>query len=326
MSPWLLLVHQLPPNPPYLRAKISRRLGLVGALALKNSVYLLPQSAGCREDFEWIAREAVEGSGASWIGSVDWLSGWDDEAIVAAFRSQSGAEYRALRELFRAEVAALPRALAARRAPLAALVANLQKTLAAAVRRDFFGAPERADVELLLRSLAERSERAVSKRERARRTQAGTLRGKTWVTRSGVFVDRIATAWLVRRFVDPEAKFRFVEGSRAPRRDGEIRFDLVEAEVTHEGDRCTFEVLLARLGSDDSALTRLAGIVHDIDLKDEKFGHPETLGIERSLEGLVALAPSDEVRLESGFALFDALYRSFTPIAPAARQRPRRSS
>ncbi|HVG44561.1 MAG TPA: chromate resistance protein ChrB domain-containing protein, partial [Longimicrobium sp.] len=140
------------------------------------------------------------------------------------------------------------------------------------------------------------------------------LRGRTWVTRSGVFVDRIASAWLIRRFVDPEAHFRFIgEAKHRPAPD-EVRFDMFEAEFTHEGDRCTFEVLLERLGlHDDGALAAVAEVVHDIDLKDGKFGRPETPGIELLLAGIARAEPDDERRIERGAALFDALYASFTP-------------
>ncbi len=256
-SNWLVLVHQLPPEPPYLRAKIAQRLAKVGALALKNSVYVLPNRPEHREDFEWIAKEAVEGGGQAWIGAVDWLAGTSDRALRAALRAQA--------------------------APTK-------------------GPPARGG-----------DRRALSE-----------LRGKVWVTRRGIFVDRIATAWLVRRFVDSRARFRFVAGSRAPARPGEVRFDMTEAEVTHEGGRCTFEVLLDRLGLTDPALRRIAEIVHDIDLKDEKFGHPETAGLQPLLAGLAAAEPRDSRRLDQGLALFDSLFRGLggrLPRLPGPQRR-----
>ena len=244
-----MLIHQLPPEPPYLRAKIGQRLAKVGALPLKNSVYVLPERPESREDFEWIAKEAVEGGGQAWIGTVDWLGGTTDRELRAAFRAQAD-EGKAT-------------------------------------------------------TIARRDRRALAE-----------LRGKVWVTRRGIFVDRIATAWLVRRFVDPRARFRFVAGSRAPARPNEIRFDMTEAEVTHDGGRCTFEVLLDRLGLAEPALRRLAEMVHDIDLKDDKFGHPETAGLKRLLEGLAAAEPRDSRRLEQGLAVFDGLFRGLGGSLP----------
>ena len=134
------------------------------------------------------------------------------------------------------------------------------------------------------------------------------------MTRRDVHVDRIASAWLIRRFIDPDARFRFVAEARYRPAPGEVRFDMYEAEFTHQGDRCTFEVLLERTGlEDDAALAAVAEVVHDIDLKDGKFGRPETPGIELLLAGLARAEPDDGRRLERGAALFDALYASFTP-------------
>ncbi|HEX4956502.1 MAG TPA: chromate resistance protein ChrB domain-containing protein [Thermoanaerobaculia bacterium] len=305
MTHWLLLIHQLPPQPPYLRAKIAQRLAKVGALPLKNSVYVLPERDECQEDFEWIAKEAVEGGGQAWIAAVDWLAGTEDEALRAAFLARAEQEYAALAADLRAELGDRDAA------QLAPALASARTRIERAARRDFFEAPARAEVEAWLRS----QEEALLTRNEAsspERPALENLRDKVWVTRRGVYVDRIATAWLVRRFVDPQARFRFVAGARAPARAGEIRFDLSEAEVTHEGDRCTFEVLLGRLGLDDPALRRVAEIVHDIDLKDERYDHPETAGLERMLGGLVRAEADDLRRLERGGEIFEALYRGLT--------------
>jgi hypothetical protein len=143
------------------------------------------------------------------------------------------------------------------------------------------------------------------------------LVGRVWVTRRGVKVDRIASAWLVRRFVDPGARFRFVDPEEPPRA-AEVRFDMLGGDFTHQGDRCTFESLLARLALRDPALASIAEIVHDIDLKDDKYGRPDAPGVQQLVLGLVASHPDDAERLERGFALFDDLYASFRAV-PAGR-------
>ena len=142
-----------------------------------------------------------------------------------------------------------------------------------------------------------------------------------WVTRRGVKVDRIASAWLVRRFVDPAARFRFVDPDGGAARGGELRFDMAGGDFTHEGDRCTFEMLLGSIGTKDAALSAVAEVVHDIDLKDGKYGRPETAGVRQLVEGIVAGHPGDEDRLERGFALFDDLYASFRSPSPANRRK-----
>ena len=139
----------------------------------------------------------------------------------------------------------------------------------------------------------------------------GPLKGRTWVTREGVYVDRIASAWLIRRFIDPEARFKLVPGKGYVPEPQELRFDMFEAEFTHEGDLCTFEVLLTRAGLADPALAAIAKIVHDIDLKDGKFGREETSGIAHLITGLTMTHREDEKRLERGASVFDDLYGYF---------------
>ena len=137
------------------------------------------------------------------------------------------------------------------------------------------------------------------------------VRGRTWVTRSGLHVDRIASAWLIRRFIDPEARFRFVRGREPEAEPGELRFDMFEAEYTHEGELCTFEVLLRRFGIRDRALGQIAEIVHDVDLKDDKFARPEAPGVDRLIAGIAMRHDGDEDRLRDGSAAFESLYEYF---------------
>ncbi len=137
--------------------------------------------------------------------------------------------------------------------------------------------------------------------------------GRVWVTRRGVHVDRMASAWLIRGFIDPKARFKFV-AARGYRPDrGELRFDMFEAEYTHVGDRCTFQVLLDRFGLTDPALVAIGEVVRDIDCKDVKYGRPETSGIAALVEGIAKAEPEDEERIARGGSLFDGLYAHFTP-------------
>jgi hypothetical protein len=151
------------------------------------------------------------------------------------------------------------------------------------------------------------------------------------VTRSGVHVDRIASTWLIRRFIDPDARFRFVAPDDHEPAAGELRFDIFEAEYTHEGDRCTFQTLLLRFGLVAPALTAIAEVVHDIDCKDGKFARDETAGVERVIAGIVRRHASDAARVERGAAVLDDLYEAFADAGgaegganrPGGRKRPR---
>ena len=158
----------------------------------------------------------------------------------------------------------------------------------------------------------------------AERTDAGPaatnvpagLKGRIWVTRQGVQIDRIASAWLIRRFVDDGARFKFVPGTGYAALPGELRFDMFEGEYTHRGDRCTFEVLLVEAGLDDPALAAIGEIIHDIDLKDGKYGREEAAGIRNLIAGIASAHNDDNQRLERGGAVLDDLYGYFTSRRP----------
>lgn len=297
---WYLLIHQLPPEPLYLRAKIRQRLGRVGAVALKNAVYVLPRRDECMEDLQWVAQEAIAGKGEAFVCEAEFLERKIDQTLVAQFRAERDADYAALSEEIRSWKREAGDDLPAR-------ASRARKRLEEIERIDYFGAPARKEAAQLLADLESDSRR--------RRRGPGSFAGRTWVTRRGVHIDRIASAWLIRRFLDPKARFRFID-PREPRRKNEIRFDMVGGDYTHEDDRCTFETLLGAIGSHDRALAQIGEIVHDIDLKDEKFGRSEASGVDRLITGLLLSNPTDESRLERGRAFFDELYESFRQRNP----------
>jgi hypothetical protein len=148
---------------------------------------------------------------------------------------------------------------------------------------------------------------------------APTVRGRIWATRRGLHIDRIASAWLIRRFIDSKARFRFID-PKEERKPAELRFDMVGGDFTHEGDACTFETLVRATRSPDPALRQIAEIVHDIDLKDEKFARTDAPGIQQIVLGIVLDCPGDEDRLKRGFALFDDLYASFRKSNPLTKE------
>jgi hypothetical protein len=237
----LLFIHQIPPKPDYFRVKVRRRLRRLGALALKNSVYVLPNSDEALEDFMWLQREiAAEGA----------------DAMVCEASFVAGMSNAELTDLF-------------------------QRSLESVEHPEPPQVPDQVTP------------------------------GRTWVTRQNVFADRIASAWLIRRFIDIKARFKFVTTRGHRPATGEIRFDMFDAEYTHEGDRCTFETLLSRFGLRDRGLPAIAEVVHDIDCKDEKFRRPEAPGVAAMLHAIALAAPEDDERLVRGAALFDDLHRHF---------------
>ncbi len=310
---WLLCIHQIPPKPNYFRVKTWRRLQRLGAVAIKNSVYVLPKGEQAYEDFQWLRREIVKDGGDASICEARFVHGLSDEEIETIFRSARTTEYGQVAEAGRRLLAACAGADGyAERLPPAADVAKLRRRLAEIVAIDFFGASGRETAEGLLTGLEGRLRRgSAAPPTGGPACRIDAYRRRTWVTRKGVHIDRIACAWLIRHFIDRHARFKFVPARGYRPRPGEQRFDMFEAEFTHEGDRCTFEVLTKRFGLNDPALRPIAEIVHDIDLKDARFGRPEIVGVERLIAGIAMAHKDDSARLERGAALFDDLYAYF---------------
>jgi hypothetical protein len=190
---------------------------------------------------------------------------------------------------------------------------RLKRRLSEVLTIDFFGAQGREATEGLIGALEKKLRISPETMDSAvaPNIRLEDLRRRTWVTRKGIYVDRMASAWLVRRFIDPDVNFKFVPANGYKPEADEIRFDMFEAEFTHEGDRCTMEVLIDRTGIKNEALRIIAEIVHDIDIKDAKFDHPETSGIECLVAGIAISHKNDEARLERSSAAFDDLYEYF---------------
>src|SRR5476649_1646632 len=317
---WLMLIHQLPAKPAYARVKVWRRLQALGAVTVKGSVYALPANGETREDFAWLAKEIVESGGEAIVCEAALVEGLSDSELQGLFDAARDEDYT--------RIAGEAREGAARLvddptdsvlADAATQAARLRKQLDAVVAIDFFGAEARATAEGLVSGLEaalkqEGDDMPDSKTAAAPPSdmlRGGALKDRTWVTRQGVQVDRIASAWLIRRFIDPGARFKFVPGTGYAPQPGELRFDMFEGEFTHVGDRCTFEVLIGHVNLGDAALAAIGEIIHDIDLKDGKYGRAEAAGVRSLIAGIAASSTDDTDRIARGTVLLDDLYRSF---------------
>jgi len=310
---WLLLIHQLPAKPAYARVKIWRRLQALGAVTVKNAVYALPANSETREDLAWLAKEIVDSGGEAIVCEATFIEGLSDGELRILFEAARDEDYGRIageaRELG-ARLAA--EASDAALAEIATQTARLRKQLDQVVAIDFFGAETRATAEGLVSGLeAALKQEDLMADSKTAAPPPGPLTNRLWVTREGVQVDRIASAWLIRRFIDPGARFKFVPGTGYSPQPGELRFDMFEGEFTHVGDRCTFEVLLGHAGLADPALKAIGEVIHDIDLKDGKYGREEVAGVRSLVNGIAASSSDDEQRLARGSALLDDLYSSF---------------
>jgi hypothetical protein len=313
---WLLFIHQLPSQPSNLRVTTWRRLQQIGAISLKQAVYVLPDTPDAREDFEWLKAEVKGGGGEASVFAADNVDAWSDDALVEEFRRARQDLYD---ELARHVEQALKRATGARRregtrAPaLRRRLDMFRERLIAAEKIDFFGSAGRDRVLAILRQLEERIVGPSRPLAPSRTDPSGrrtSFQGRVWITRPRPGVDRMASAWLIRRFIDPQARFGFAAVREAVPESG-VPFDMFGVEFSHHGEECTFETLCTVFAIDAPALSRIAAIVHDLDLKDGRFGAPECSTVGALIEGLQLAHQDDQELLEQGMTLFESLYRSF---------------
>jgi hypothetical protein len=309
---WLLFVANLPGRNQTLRMRVWRSLKASGAAALRDGVYVLPASDAACDVFERQSREIQEGGGTAYILE---LAGAAGSAQGDAFRSlfDRTAEYQAiaatlqilLRESRKLEELDARRRLAALRREAAALTAV-----------DFFpGEPcaqldeALVDAETALTAQFSPEEPHPANRK-IMRLDRKNYRGRTWATRERLWIDRVCSAWLIQRFIDPKAKFLWLKRPRdCPKRA--VGFDFDGAQFTHVDAKVTFEVLLASFGLDgDAALTRLGALVHYLDVGGIPV--PESPGLAAIVAGARALQPNDDALLVQVSPVLDCLYRAYS--------------
>ena len=294
-----------------------RRLQELGAIPIKQAIYALPDSPQSREDFEWL-RVEIEGSGGeAVIFSADHLHAEAEAALVEEFRRTRQAAYTALAaELQRVRPKSGSHPEHVRQRDLS----RYRERFHAIERIDFFGSAGRDRVASLLTALESRRA-GVDSQRRVAIEELEQYRGRLWVTRPRPGVDRMGSAWLIRRFIDPAAQFGFfTESKGAP--ESSVPFDMYGVGFGHEADRCTFETLISHFAISDNAVTRLGQIVHDLDLKDGKFASPEASTLGAAIDGLQLSCVDDHGLLDQGMILFEAMYRAFAQQARNPRPRP----
>ncbi len=314
---WLLFFYSVPAKPVNNRVRIWRRLAKAGAAQVKGSVYLLPYSDDHAEFLQWLSAEVSTMGGEALFVKTDRIEPLQDDDLKRLFLVQKAKEYedvaKALDDLER-RLSSIRKGSAARKPELlSARLDRIEKEFAETKKTDFFGAAAAAD---LARKIGHLRAGAVSLPSRAAAAaavpaaEAARYRGRTWVTRRRPFVDRMASAWLIRSFIDPQAVFSFVAEGEMPADREAVVFDMAGGDFTHTADLCTFEVLVRAFGIKDRAVRRIAEIVHELDIRDDKYRTPEAAGVEEILSGIRKAEKDDLATLEQGIAVFEMLYRS----------------
>ena len=299
----LLLLVGLPPTPSSLRVRVWRRLRSIGAVALKRSAYLLPDTPERYEDFQWLAQEVERDGGEAILIRVQQIENVGPGEVLKLFHAPRDREYRQLAVRYRRLLHGLDGKEI--RPQTHEKLVRLAKEHQRVRDIDFFDAPGGAEVRRLEEAIAMHTRRP-EKAEPAPRLDLTTLRGRRWVTRPRPHVDRVASAWLIKRFIDSEAVFVFAPPAEFP--EDAIPYDAPGVELSHQGEDCTFETLIKRANLRDRRLTRLAEVVHEADLRDGKYPHEEARGIDVAIRALLAAAADDHQVLAQGMMLFEGLY------------------
>lgn len=298
---WLLLMFQLPARRASKRVSIWRKLQKYGALNWKHCAYLLPFGSANLERFQWLAAEVQKYQGESSVVEAPLIHGYSRQQVISLFNRARAAQYESL---IRDARLALRSAAGRSKAQQLFDFSRLNRRLADLNSIDFFGCGKRKEAEDSIKALEARARGGGD--STGGKKQARTYQNCVWQTRPRPEVDRVGSAWLIRHFIDPKAKFVFSRDADAY--PGALRFDMFQGEFTHVGEDCTFEVLLRHFKLRDKRLVEMGQMVHDADLEDDKFGRPEGKAIELITKGWGKTDWTDQQILNRGFELFDALY------------------
>ncbi len=326
---WLLFFYSIPATPVKNRVKIWRKLQKTGAVQLKGGVYILPYREDNHEALQWMLAELPGLKGEGLLVTTETIEPLQRQEIISFFNEQRHLQYQEVDKKID-ELSGRINNLRKggkdkKTTSLFRQFEKIQADFHTVLHRDFFQSESGLNLTARLQTLKDQLE-ALTALEKGMRRFAGNelSNGKRiedfsnmqWITRKRPFVDRMACAWLIRRFIDPLATFAFREEAelKTQKRENEVSFDVRNGDFTHIEDLCTFEVLQKSFGLTAKGLDALAAIVHDIDIKDEKFVSPETRGVEMILKGIRNKALSDSQILEEGVAVFEALFLSLTAI------------
>lgn len=321
-EPWRLLVVSLPSSGATARMRIWRGLKALGCAAMRDGAYLLPGAPDREQALQALADDCLREGGSAWLMAVQPRTA--DEAVAFRHLFDRHADYAELRQGWKAANAGLA-GLAP--AELIRLQRKLQREFDALRAIDFFPGDAAVEADAAWSDFNKRIEGLLSPDEpqetagRIPRLQLADYQGRTWATRRRLWVDRVASAWLIRRFIDAQARFLWLARPSDCPADA-LGFDFDGAAFTHVGNRVTFETLLASFGLDtDAALRRLAAIVHALDVGGDPV--PEASGFEAVMSGARERIADDDALLAEMGAVLDSLYAHFQRDAAATQAQPR---
>ncbi len=312
---WIVLAYSLPSKGSSSpRVTLWRRLRRLGAIMPAGGMHVLPARDECAEAFQWLAQEIRQARGEAVVMHVNHFEGLTDQELIGRFQAARTEEYGELdRQAVELEEMLRQPTEADEHERLRGALEKLQRRYAEVVRVDYFDCPEGARVAARLTAIGRALSPLSSDSVRVAAAELAEYQAARWVTRPRPHVDRLACAWLIRRYINPAAAIRY-DMQPEP---GEVSFDMADARFSHQGNLCTFETMLQAFALDEPALRSMAEIVHEIDLRDGRFLRPETAGIDAVLQGWLHVDLTDAERESAGIALFEGLYAALTAAPPA---------
>lgn len=288
---WILIFYNLPSKPMSARVKYWRRFQKEGALLLKDSVYLLPYSDDRYELCQWLVKEISIANGQMNFILTDTIETMSDKNIIDMFKAQSNSLYGAILEKLNSNQDL-------------SKVNKLSKEYSDIKKTDFFGSELGKQIKEKLDLLSHNNVTSITVKKRSKKD----FQNRLWITRKRPFVDRLASGWLIKNFIDAQAAFGFIDEKDALPNNA-VSFDMNEAEFTHIGSLCTFEVLVQSFDIQDEVVKKIAKIIHQLDIKDDIYDTQEALGILAILRGIRKIEKDDNTLLKKGIEMFDILYK-----------------
>ncbi|HYY72857.1 MAG TPA: chromate resistance protein ChrB domain-containing protein [Candidatus Bathyarchaeia archaeon] len=299
VAAWLLLTFTLPTKRASQRVEVWRKLQRFGTVQLGNSGYLLPSNSSNEERFQWLARTIRKYGGDASVVRVESIDNLSTPQLKARFSEARAREYQELIQEIKALTEGDGERVSGTR------LSRLRNRFQEIVEVDFFDSP----LQLRVRELLEHASVSNAAKPGRAKIQRKDYKNRVWVTRPRPGVDRCASAWLIRGFIDPKARFTFAPEDRVPA--DAVPFDMFhEGGFGHRGEDCTFETLEKEFRIRDRRVSVIGQMIHDADLVDDRFGRKEGYGVDEILKGWARQGLPDSELLERGIQLVEGLFHS----------------
>jgi len=311
---WILFSYSIPATNAKARMRIWRRISASGAVQLKTGLQILPNRDDLLENITWLIGEVNALGGEALAIQCARIEGMEDDQIEKLFQVQIDQEFLQIQTEARELLAETTPPVADEKAKeFSSALRKLRKRCEALQTLDFFPSGSAVKTLTVLDAVSEKLRSKGNASAPPALFDRSAYQGRIWVTRAHPYIDRLSSAWLVTRFIDAEAQFRFLQPrENAAIEKREVPFDIKDGEFTHKGELITFEVMTRGFGLLDSALIKISELVRCIDIQEGTTLPDDASLLKTLIDGLVAISANDHELLERALLVFDALYAGFS--------------